>query len=213
MKRHHETKRQEKQAGAEPDQTAPDAAAVPATESVTLSREEYEVLRKKEAEAEQTQARCARIQADFENTRRRLERDKQEFLKFANEEILAELVPFVDDFQRAFAAADTTQDFQVLHKGVEMILNHLLQLFKKYNVIAIDARGKKFDPQYHEALLQVETAEQPEDTVIEELQRGYVVNGRVLRTAKVKVAKAPEPEDRGPRDDRREEHGAEGAQG
>lgn len=193
MKRHHDAKHSEKP-GNEPQKHDAAAAPAPAAEAVTISREEYESLRKKESESAEAQDRCARVQADFENTRRRLERDKQEFLKFANEELLAELVPFVDDFQRAFAAADTTQDFQVLHKGVEMILNHLLQLLKQHGVTPLEAMGKKFDPQYHEALLQVETAEHPEDTVIEELQRGYVVNNRVLRTAKVKVAKAPDAE-------------------
>jgi len=193
MKRHHDAKHNEK-SGNEPHEHHADAAPAPAAEAISISRGEYEALRKKESEAAEAQDRCARVQADFENTRRRLERDKQEFLKFANEGLLAELVPFVDDFQRAFAAADTTQDFQVLHKGVEMILNHLLQLLKQHGVTPLEAMGKKFDPQYHEALLQVETAEHPEDTVIEELQKGYMANNRVLRTAKVKVAKAPDAE-------------------
>lgn len=153
---------------------------------VTISQAEYDTLKEKETEVME---RLARIQADFDNSRKRMERDKMAFIRYSEEQIIAELLPFIDDFQRAFAAADKTQDFDVLHKGVEMILNHLLELLKKKGVVAIEAEGKPFDPSYHEAMLQAESDEHEENTVIEELEKGYILNEKVLRTAKVKVSK------------------------
>ncbi len=169
------------------------------SESVDISRAEYDLLKGKEKEAAENYDRLLRLQAEFENVRKRLERDKCEYAKFANEELICELIPFVDDFQRAFEAADKTKDFNVLHKGVEMILNHLLELLKSKGVSLIEAKGKLFDPSCHEALMQVDSQEHPENTVVEELQKGYILNKRVLRTAKVKVAKqkeAKQPEEK-----------------
>ncbi len=156
---------------------------------VTIAEEEYLQLKEKEKEIME---KMMRSQADLENTRKRMERDKIAFLKFANEQIISELIPFVDDFKRAFAAADQTKEFDVLHKGVEMILKRLLDLLKDKGVTEIEAQGKPFDPAFHEALMQVESDEYPENTVIEELEKGYLLNDRVLRTAKVKVSKAKE---------------------
>jgi len=154
---------------------------------VTISEEEFLALKDKEKEI---MDKMLRLQADVDNIKKRLERDKEAFIKFSNEQIIRELIPFVDDFKRAFEAADNTKDFNVLHKGVEMILKHLLELLKSKGVREIEAEGKPFDPAYHEAMLQVETDEYPEDTVIEELEKGYLLNSKVLRTAKVKVSKA-----------------------
>jgi molecular chaperone GrpE len=158
---------------------------------VTITQQEYEQLKNSAAQAQDT---MLRIQADFENSRRRLDRDKHEFVKYANDQIITQLIPFVDDFKRALEAADKTNDFNVLHKGVEMILKHMLELLKQKGVTEIEALGKPFDPAVHEAMLQVETDEYPENTVVEELEKGYLLNDRVLRTAKVKVAKAIESE-------------------
>ena len=158
-------------------------------EMIEISKKEYDTLKNKEQEVQDNLERMLRLQADFENARKRLERDKSEFIKFANKEIIAELLSFVDDFQRAFDAADKTNDFDVLHKGVEMILNRLLNLLKQNGISSIEAVGKPFDPAYHEAMMQEESDEHPENTVIEELQKGYLLDNRVLRTAKVKVSK------------------------
>ncbi|MFH1093500.1 MAG: nucleotide exchange factor GrpE [Candidatus Omnitrophota bacterium] len=156
---------------------------------VTIAEEEYALLLEKEKEVTE---KMLRQQAEIENTRKRIERDKIGFLKFSNEQIISELIPFVDDFKRAFAAADQTKEFDVLHKGVEMILKRLMELLKNKGVTEIEARGKPFDPAFHEALMQVVSDEYPENTVIEELEKGYLLNERVLRTAKVKVAQAKE---------------------
>jgi len=162
---------------------------------MSIPETQYHALLLKQKEAQESVDRLLRLQADFENTRKRMERDRLEFIKFADEQVIAELIPFVDDFQRAFDAADSTKDFNVLHKGVEMILNHLLEFLKRKGVTEIEAAGKPFDPRYHEAMLQVESDEYPENMVIEELQKGYMLNSRVVRTAKVKVAKGSQLEE------------------
>ncbi|MFH1062701.1 MAG: nucleotide exchange factor GrpE [Candidatus Omnitrophota bacterium] len=163
---------------------------------ISIPKAEYEQLQLSRDNAAAALEKMLRIQADFENSRKRLERDKTDFIKYANDQIISQLIPFVDDFKRAFAAADQTKDFEVLHKGVEMILKHLIELLKQKGVTEIEAVGKKFDPAFHEAMLQVETDEHPEDTIVEEFQKGYLLNDRVLRAAKVKVAKAKEQENK-----------------
>lgn len=160
--------------------------------TVEIAEKEYNQLLDKEKEL---MDKMLLFQADIENTRKRMERDKISFLRFSNEQIISELIPFVDDFKRAFAAADQTKEFDVLHKGVEMILKRLLDLLKNKGVTEIEAQGKPFDPSLHEALMQVESDEYPDNTVIEELEKGYLLNERVLRTAKVKVSKGKEAEE------------------
>ena len=99
----------------------------------------------------------------------------------------------LDDLERAVVSAEEKhQDLTAFLKGVEMILAHLYEMLKSKGVSAIDAKGKKFDPNFHEALMQTETDEMPDNTVIEELQRGYMLNDRVIRTSKVRVSKAKE---------------------
>ncbi len=156
---------------------------------IKIGENEYKSLLEKEKEITD---KMLLFQADIENTKKRMERDKISFLRFSNEQIISELIPFVDDFKRAFAAADQTREFDDLHKGVEMILKRLIDLLKDKGVTEIEAKGKLFDPAFHEALMQVESDEYPDNTVIEELEKGYLLNERVLRTAKVKVSKAQE---------------------
>lgn len=172
------------------DQEKPEKDAT--EEIVMVPKSEYEQLQISRDNAAEALEKMLRIQADFENSRKRLERDKNDFIKYANDQIISQLIPFVDDFKRAFAAADQTKDFEVLHKGVEMILKHLLDLLKQKGVTEIESVGKIFNPSLHEAMLQVETDEHPENTIVEEFQKGYCLNDRVLRAAKVKVAKAKE---------------------
>ena len=163
-----------------------------AEQMVLIPKTEYEQLQISRDSAAEALEKMLRIQADFENSRKRLERDKTDFIKYANDQIISQLIPFVDDFKRAFASADQIKDFEVLHKGVEMILKHLLELLEQKGVTEIESVGKMFDPAFHEAMLQVETDEHPENTIVEEFQKGYLLNNRVLRVAQVKVAKAKE---------------------
>lgn len=160
---------------------------------VALKETEYLALKEAADKAQEFSDKFLRLQADFDNTRKRIEREKQDFVKFANEGIILELLNVLDDLERTTSLAEThREDFAAFLKGVEMILAHLYEMLKEYGLKPIDAEGKKFDPNYHEALLQVENKELPENTVVEELQKGYLLNERVIRTAKVKVSKKAE---------------------
>jgi molecular chaperone GrpE len=156
---------------------------------VPLKESEYLQLKDEAQKAKELSDKVLRLQADFENTRKRLEREKQDFVKFANEGIILELLNVLDDLERSVSLAEThKEDLTAFLKGVEMILAHLYEMLKEYGLKPIEAEGKIFDPHRHEALLQVENKDLPEHTVVEELQKGYLLNDRVIRTAKVKVA-------------------------
>ncbi len=157
---------------------------------ISLKESEYAKLQEEAGRAKEYWDRLLRLQADFDNTRKRLEKEKQDFLKFANEGIILELLNTLDDLERTVELAQSKhQDLSAFLKGVEMILAHLYELLKEYGVKPIEAEGKLFDPHYHEALMQIENKEVPEHTIVEELQKGYLLNERVIRTAKVKVSK------------------------
>jgi len=161
--------------------------------TVTLKESEFLQLKEAAQKAEEYYQRMLRLQADTENIRKRLEREKQDFIKFANEGIIIELLNILDDLERATHLAETQhEDFPAFLKGVEMILAHLYEMLKEHGVKPIEAKGKPFDPNLHEALMQVETNDYAENTVVEELQKGYLLNDKVIRTSKVKVAKTGE---------------------
>jgi molecular chaperone GrpE len=158
--------------------------------TVHIKEAELEKLKEEAGQLKELQDKMLRLQADLENNRKRLEKEKQDFVKFANEGIIVELLNIMDDLERTVNLAETKQeDLPAFLKGVEMILAHLYDLLKEHGVKRIEAEGKVFDPHFHEALLQVEDKDKPEHTVVEELQKGYLLNDRVIRTAKVKVSK------------------------
>lgn len=157
---------------------------------ISLKEPEYLKLKEDADKAKEYQDKLLRLQADFENTRKRLDKEKQDFVKFANEGIIAELLNILDDLERTVELAqEKHEDLPAFLKGVGMILSHLYDMLKEYGVRPIEAEGKLFDPHYHEALMQVENKDLPEHTIVEELQKGYFLGDRVIRTAKVKVSK------------------------
>lgn len=157
---------------------------------ISLKESEYLKLKEEADKSKEYWDKLLRLQADFENMRKRLEKEKQDFFKFANEGIIVELLNILDDLERTMELAESHhQDLPAFLKGVEMILAHLYEMLKEHGVKPIEAGGKPFDPHLHEALMQVENPDLPEHTVIEELQKGYWLNDRVIRTAKVKVSK------------------------
>ena len=157
---------------------------------VTLKQAEYLGLLEEVKKGKEGWDKMLRNQADLENTRKRLDREKQEFVKFANEGLIFDLLNVLDDLERTVDLAESSkEDLSAFLKGVEMILSHLYEMLKNHGVKPIEAEGKIFDPNFHEALMQVENKELPEHTIIEVLQKGYLIHGRVLRTAKVKVSK------------------------
>ncbi len=189
-KNHHPSEPEAIRAGKEDQLPGVDAGG---GDTVTLKKEEYEKLKEGAAKAQETWDRLLRQQADFDNMRKRVERDKQEFQKYAHEDIIVDLLGILDDLERSVEAAEKGQEnSDVFLKGIEMILAHLYELLKKRGVSAISAKGKKFDPNQHEALVQTESCDHEDGEVIEEMQKGYRLNDKVIRTAKVRVAKRVE---------------------
>ncbi|MBU2540942.1 MAG: nucleotide exchange factor GrpE [Candidatus Omnitrophica bacterium] len=170
---------------------------------VTISEEEYAKLKEDSSKKSEYWDKFLRQQAEFENFRKRLDKEKSQFLKYANETIILELLTVLDDLERLISLAEThKQDFETFLKGVEMILAHLYELLKKQGVKPIDAKDKKFDPLFHEALMSVESDKDEDSKIIEELQKGYILDDRVIRTAKVKVAKKSGVKDIGPEENK-----------
>jgi len=131
-----------------------------------------------------------RLYAEFENARKRMDREKQEFVRYANEELIVEFLDILDNLERSVESAKTDhQDSTAFVKGIEMVMAHILEMLKKNGVKPIDVKGKIFDPHYHEVLMQEESEEFDDGAVVEELQRGYCMGEKVVRTAKVKIIK------------------------
>ena len=156
---------------------------------VILSKEQYEHLCSEAQRAKELYEKCLRIQADYDNARKRLAREREEFIKFAQFNIIQDFLAVLDDFERAFASAKETKDIEKLIEGLEMIGKDLSSLLRKYGVEEIEAEGKAFDPALHEALMQEEREDVPENTVVQVLQKGYKLHDKVLRPARVKVSK------------------------
>jgi molecular chaperone GrpE len=174
-------------------------------EPVTLSKDEYERLKEAFAQKEEYWDRLLRQQAEFENIKKRLERERNEFTKYANEALILELLTVLDDLERlVFLAEKHKEDFDSFLKGVEIILSHLYELLKKHSVKPIETKGQKFDPLFHEALMTAETDGSDENKIVEELQKGYLLDNKVIRTAKVKVAKKPETRVQKPEEEKEE---------
>ena len=143
-----------------------------------------------DAEIARLKDQLLRLHADFENARKRWRKEQAEIQERANADLLRELLEIHDDFQRALAAK--TSDPNSLIAGVEMISRRLHDFLKSYGIQPLEAEGKLFDPALHEAVAHEVTESVPEGTVLSELRKGYAMNGRVLRTAVVKVASRPE---------------------
>jgi len=126
-----------------------------------------------------------RLQAEFDNYRKRIEKEKEEYCKFASHEIILKLLIILDSFELALKNTDKKEDFI---KGIELIYSQFYSLLEKEGIRKIEALNKKFDPNYHEILL-AEASEKEENTILEELQKGYMLNNKVLRYSKVKISK------------------------
>lgn len=161
----------------------------PAQEVVDEPISDLEQCQAQRAELED---RFMRLAAEFDNYKKRGEREKAEFLKRANEAMAGDLLPVLDNLERALGAAGEA-DKQTLQKGVEMVLGELRKTLERHGLEAIDALGQPFDPQLHEAMMQQENPDVEEGAVLSQFQKGYLFQGRLLRPAMVVVAKAPAP--------------------
>jgi molecular chaperone GrpE len=142
-------------------------------------------LEKLREENVQLIARLQRLQADFDNYRKRLKAEKQEWTTQAIYDLVRELLPVVDNLERALDAGGTAE---ALSSGVDLVCKQFISVLQKQGLTVIEACGTEFDPNCHHAIMQVD-CEHPENTVVEELQKGYRLNERVLRPSMVKVAK------------------------
>lgn len=129
-----------------------------------------------------------RVQADYDNFRRRTLKEKEELAKYASSKLVESLLPTVDNFDRAIAASAANQDYDALAKGVDMIFRQLMGTMEAEGLVLMNAVGQPFNPEYHQAVMTVETDEYEEGIVVEELQKGYLLKDKVIRPAMVKVS-------------------------
>src|SRR5258706_11441343 len=162
-------------------------------ESAGISPEQFNELKEQAAKATENWDRFLRTTADFDNFKKRAAREKQEAIKFANEGLLQKLIPVLDNFDMALAAVQTAEagTAQSLQTGVNMIYQQLKNALAETGLEELDATGKAFDPNFHEAVSQKETADAPEGQVVQQLRKGYKFRERLLRPASVVVAKKP----------------------
>ena len=143
-------------------------------------------------EVEELRDKMMRIAADYENAKKRFNREKEEFLKFANERLIREFLPILDNLDRALTHAKQYQDSrEAVLSGVEIVRKHLNEVLKSHGLERLEVLGKPFDPHLHEALGSVENVETPEETILEEIEGGYSYQGRLIRPAKVRISSKP----------------------
>ena len=166
------------------------AEALSGEKVIELKESEYKRLCDEAAQFKDYKDKYVRLYADFENARKRMERERGEFVKYANEELLVKFLGILDDLERSVEAAKVKhEDYDAFLKGIEIVMSHIHDIFKKNGVKAMEVKGKPFDPHCHEILMQEERSDCEDGIVLEEFQKGYLLGERVVRTAKVKVAK------------------------
>ena len=169
----------------------------PDREALALEPEEEirhlrEALEAKSREVEEHRDRYLRAAAEFDNARKRAARERDEYSRYANESLLRELLPVLDNFERALQSARGEPAAAAVTAGVELIQRELLRVLEKFGVTSFTSVGQPFDPERHEAIARVPAQGRPEGTVVDETARGYLLNGRVLRPAMVTVASSPD---------------------
>lgn len=146
-------------------------------------------LAEKEQDAKEAQDRLLRVSADYENYKKRSAREMEDFRKYANQSLLKEMLTVVDNLELAINSAKEEKNTdKKLIEGLNLTRNEMLRVFEKFNVKPITARGEIFDPAFHEAIMREETDDYPENTVLSEFQKGYLIHDRLLRPAMVVVA-------------------------
>ncbi len=179
---------------------APPAAAQagPAGETPEGYRTPEALLAEKDQEIGVLKDRLLRLQAEFENFKKRQARERAEFLKFAHEGLVREFLPILDNLERAVGSATDDAQPAAIRTGVEMIVRLFRATLEKAGVSRMDCLGKPFDPNWMQAVLQVEAPDGADGQVVEVVQQGYLLEGRVLRPAMVKVSRSARPAE--PRD-------------
>lgn len=195
---HHHEEQPEAQQKQEEVQTAPEEVpseptGEPVMEDVAELEARLRALEEENALLKQQLAEkhdsLLRTMADFDNFRRRTRQEMEEIRRIALEEFLRSLLRVMDNFERALQAAEESQSFEKLMEGVQLTYRQMQSLLREAGVQPIEAVGKPFDPNFHEAVQRVESPEHPDETVLEEVERGYMIQSRVLRPSRVKVVK------------------------
>ena len=186
-KKHEKKKGSEKQAMSD-DVEAQTKDAEPESKHKELQSE----LKEKTNEVEQLKDQVLRIRADFENTKKRLEKRTEEFVKFANEALILEFLQVCDDLDRAVDSLDLEHDLNKVQDGIQMVSKRFHKILSSNGVEPIETKGCHFDPNLHEAVGEVITSDVPEGAIADELQKGYKLNGRLARPSRVRIAKKTE---------------------
>ncbi|GAQ25553.1 MULTISPECIES: nucleotide exchange factor GrpE [Tepidanaerobacter] len=157
------------------------------TDNMEQNLDMSQIIEAKEKEIDNYKNKWLRTQADLENYRKRVERDIQEIHKYAGEKLVKDILPILDNFERALSAIEDKESD--LYRGVEMIYEEFKRMLEKHGVKEIEALGKPFDPYYHEAIMTVESNEHEPGIVVEVVRKGYMYNSKVIRPSMVKVSK------------------------
>lgn len=186
MKKHKNEHADEQNQAAEVKKNAEGAATVdPACTNSELEAK----LAEKEKEATNNYDKYLRAIAELDNYKKRAVRERADIIKYGKEDVIRDIFPFLDSLDRALEHADSANDVQNFKEGLKLIQDQLLTCLKKHGVERIECCGKDFDPHFHEALMQVESAQHDDNKVVNEFVKGYLLNGRLLRPSKVSVCK------------------------
>ncbi|MBI5124240.1 MAG: nucleotide exchange factor GrpE [Candidatus Omnitrophica bacterium] len=158
-------------------------------EMVTIPKKEYEALKVKHDERDSYYDKYMRAHAEFENAKKRMDKERSDFLKYANESFIIDLLPIIDSLEISEKHIKEALDFKAVQEGVDMIHVQIQKFLKDIGVERIKTAGGKFDPHLHEAVETVDVKDKEENLIIEELKPGYTFNGRLLRPAVVKIVK------------------------
>jgi len=150
--------------------------------------EEAAVQDSAEAKYQECRDQLLRMKADFENTKKRLERDKMDAIKFANERLLADILPIVDNLDRAMTSLSEGHDPEKVKQGLKIAQEEIHQVLELHGVEMVKSVGTEFDPKFHEAVAVVESTDVKDGVVVDEIQRGYILNGRLIRPSRVRIS-------------------------
>lgn len=178
------------------DKDAKNAHPVPQDEMVTITKKEYEELKARSREHDNVHDKYVRAHAEFENVKKRLERDKADFIKYANESLIFDLLPIIDNLEIAEKHIKEAKDFKAVQSGVDMIQLQIQGFLKDIGLERIKTVGEKFDPHMHEPIETVEAPDKEDGIIVDELKPGYKLNGKLMRPASVRIVKNKETQNK-----------------
>jgi molecular chaperone GrpE len=185
-----------------PEETAPDDEASdkarnsgPDDEAAVEDESPEARLASAEGKAQENYDRLLRLSAEFDNYKKRTSREMREMVKYANEKFVIELLTVVDNLERAIESAPEGSEDEPLLQGVQLTLSEVLKMLERQDVKPVESLGAPFDPNFHQAMMQQEAEDQPPNTVIQEMQKGYTMHDRLIRPAMVVVSKAKATEE------------------